>query len=109
MQQNCSNFWLSRDSRWLAELLRPINTLLVFTGRRPGRYTPGPGSRGSSPRRSTLPCPELTRPIFMGQVNKAVRLRSAYEPSASNHYSYFDIAFLALYIDAYVVSMARQG
>lgn len=38
-------------------LIRAVNTLLVFTGRRPGRYAPGPGSRGWSPHRG-IPAPD---------------------------------------------------
>src|SRR5690554_1865860 len=38
-------------------LIRPVNTLLGFTGRRLGRYTPGLGSRGLLPRRD-IPAPD---------------------------------------------------
>ncbi|CAI8900996.1 protein of unknown function [Methylocaldum szegediense] len=36
---------------------RPVNTLLVFTGRCPGRYTPDLSSRDWSPRRG-VPAPD---------------------------------------------------
>jgi hypothetical protein len=56
-------------------LIRPVNTLLVFTGRRPGRYTLRPQLTRlvAAPGH---PCPGLTRPIFIGRVNRS-SLRTA--------------------------------